>query len=161
MRVEEIAERLQPLLGEQGLWRDVYADADRARLFAAIELLRPRVKKLGDFIDGGRFFFSDEVAYDPAAVEKHLRVPHLADHVAALRDALASIEPFDRATIEESLRSLAAERVVKPAGLIHATRVAATGRAASPGLFEVLELLGRARTIARLDQLVGFLRRSS
>jgi glutamyl-tRNA synthetase len=59
--------------------------------------------------------------------------------------------------VEAAVRGTAAERGIKAGMLIHATRVAVTGRAASPGLFEVLALLGRERTVARLERLVNFL----
>jgi glutamyl/glutaminyl-tRNA synthetase len=55
------------------------------------------------------------------------------------------------------LRAVASERNVKAGALIHATRVAVTGRTASPGLFEVLVLIGRERTLARLGRLNAFL----
>jgi glutamyl/glutaminyl-tRNA synthetase len=67
-----------------------------------------------------------------------------------LRAAFEALTPFDAPTLEAALRQLADARGLKAATLIHATRVAVTGRAASPGLFEVLALLGRERTLARL-----------
>jgi glutamyl-tRNA synthetase len=60
------------------------------------------------------------------------------------------VEPFDAATLESALRSLAEARGIKAATLIHATRVAVTGQAVSPSLFDVLELTGRDRVLARL-----------
>jgi glutamyl/glutaminyl-tRNA synthetase len=69
----------------------------------------------------------------------------------ALRNAYASLPSFEAGPLEAGLRSVADQCTVKPAALIHAVRVAATGRAVSPGLFEVLELLGRDRTLSRLD----------
>jgi glutamyl/glutaminyl-tRNA synthetase len=58
-------------------------------------------------------------------------------------------------TVMRWLRELAESRGVKPGVLIHATRVAVTGQAVSPGLFDVLELVGRARVLARLDEVLG------
>ena len=58
--------------------------------------------------------------------------------------------------MEAAVRGTAAERGIKAGALIHATRVAVTGRTTSPGLFEVLALLGRERTVARLERLVNF-----
>ena len=67
---------------------------------------------------------------------------------------------FDEATLDHALRQLAEERGVKAGALIHATRIAMTGRMVSPGLFEMLVLLGRERVLARLDRLIDFLRQS-
>jgi glutamyl/glutaminyl-tRNA synthetase len=68
----------------------------------------------------------------------------------SLRRAIEHAPAFDKDELEAILRQTAEGHGIKPASLIHATRVATTGRAVSPGLFEVLELLGRDRTLARL-----------
>jgi glutamyl-tRNA synthetase len=65
--------------------------------------------------------------------------------------------PFDEQHVEAAVRRTAEQQDIKAAPLIHATRVAVTGRTASPGIFEVLVLLGRDRTVARLEQLTSFL----
>jgi glutamyl/glutaminyl-tRNA synthetase len=69
---------------------------------------------------------------------------------STLIDAFEQLDAFDPRTLEETLRLTAEREGVKAGALIHATRVAATGRAVSPGLFEVLELLGRDRTVERM-----------
>jgi glutamyl/glutaminyl-tRNA synthetase len=153
----EIVRRIAPLLREAGLWRDEYEAPGCEWMGRVIELLKPRSHKLADFVEHGRFFFADQVEYDPAAVRKHLGAPGLADQLPALRDALAAVEPFDAAGIEVALRAVAEARGVKAAPLIHATRVAVTGQAVSPGLFDVVSVLGRERTLARLDALERFL----
>jgi glutamyl-tRNA synthetase len=71
--------------------------------------------------------------------------------------ALRTVDPFDEPHVEAAVRGSAAERGIKAGVLIHAVRVAATGRATSPGLFEVLVLLGRDRTVQRIERLVNFL----
>ena len=65
------------------------------------------------------------------------------------------VTPFDAATLESALRALAEARGIKAGALIHATRVAVTGQAVSPGLFEVLELIGRDRVVSRLADALG------
>ncbi|HSC29903.1 MAG TPA: glutamate--tRNA ligase [Vicinamibacterales bacterium] len=150
LTAEDIADRLDPLLREAGIWRDGLRGGERAWLLKVIELLKPRARKLSQIVDDARVFLQDTVEYENAAVEKYLRGAQVADHLAALTAALSQAHPFDAAVLEAALRSLAAARGVKPAALIHPARVAVTGRTVSPGLFEVLELLGRERTLARL-----------
>jgi glutamyl/glutaminyl-tRNA synthetase len=116
---------------------------------AVLELLRPRAKRLGDFAAQGHFFFVDRIEYDAEAVRKHLQ--GMGEHLAALGDACTELPAFDPAAIEGALRAIAGARGVKAASLIHASRVAVTGKAVSPGLFEVLALLGRTRVRARLE----------
>ena len=118
---------------------------------ALVELLRPRAKRLTDFVDKGRPFLVDEVEYDAAAVKKHLLSAEALVHLAAVRDVCASAEAFTAAALEPAIRALAEGRGVKAGVLIHPTRVAVVGRAESPGIFEVLELLGRDRALARMD----------
>jgi glutamyl-tRNA synthetase len=78
-------------------------------------------------------------------------------HMAALTAALGGISPFDESHVEAVVRGTAAERGIKAGALIHAVRVALTGRTASPGLFEIVALLGREETTARMKALLTFL----
>jgi glutamyl-tRNA synthetase len=146
---DELAVRLKPLLETAGLWDDAYLSSRHAWLFAVLELLRPRAHRLDDFVGQGRFFFSDTVEYDAAAVEKYLR-DGMAEHLRAVEAMLAKIAEFDPGSIEGAVRTLADARGVKAAILIHGIRVAITGKTASPGLFEVVSLVGRERASRRL-----------
>jgi glutamyl-tRNA synthetase len=74
----------------------------------------------------------------------------MGGHLDALRAAFRGLTTFDSRSLEHALRLVADERGVKAAALIHATRVAVTGRAASPGLFETIVLVGRERVDSRL-----------
>ena len=147
---DELAVRVKPWLETAGLWRDDYLGDRHAWFFAVLELLRPRAKRLDDFASQGALFFSNEVGYDAAAVDKHLRAPGMDAHLAAIDAALAALEAFDPASTEAALRALADARGVKAGVLIHAVRVALAGKAVSPGLFDVLALLGRDRVRTRL-----------
>jgi glutamyl-tRNA synthetase len=131
--------------------------ASAASFGRLLELLRPRAKRLTDFVDQARPLVSDEVDYTSEAVEKHLSGPDLAGHIEAFRNVVATAEPFDESNVELLLRELATARGVKAGALIHAVRVAATGRTTSPGIFDVIAFIGRDRTVARLDRLLRFL----
>ncbi len=120
-----------------------------------VDLVKPRLKKLSDVPGQVAPFVEMRVERDPAAMAKHVSGDEIGGHLVAWRDVLASVSPFDAPTLEAALRGLAEGRAVKAGPLIHATRVAVTGQAVSPGLFEVLELLGRARVLARIDDVLG------
>jgi glutamyl-tRNA synthetase len=150
--IGELIRRLRPSLEEAGLWRESFADAERPWLERVLELLKPRAKTLVQFVDDARPFLDERVVYDDAAVRKHLTGVGVRGHLDALASRLATAQPFEQSSLESIVREMAAERDVKPAALIHATRVAVTGRSASPGLFEVLELLGQDRTVSRLQR---------
>jgi glutamyl-tRNA synthetase len=116
-----------------------------------IALLRPRAKRVTDFVEKGRPFYVDDVVFDPEAVKKHLSAPEPLTLLAGVRHTIAACEPCAAAALEAALRALAEARGVKAGALIHPTRVALTGQTASPGIFEVIELLGRDRVLARID----------
>ena len=157
MAPAEILDRVQPLLREAGLWKAPAADEQRDWLLRLAALLQPRAKRVTDFVEQARPFLVDVVEYEPEAVRKHLKGAELSTHVHALTAALQETTPFDAQKVEAAVRGTAAQRGIKAGDLIHATRVAVTGRTASPGLFEVLVLLGRDRVVARLRALQEFL----
>ena len=130
---DEVARRVQPSLASAGLWDDALVGDRHAWFFAVLELLKPRVKKLDDIVEVGRFFFVDVPEYDAAAVDKHLRPEGIAAHLRALDAAFGALATFDAASTEAALRTVADATGVKAATLIHAVRVAVTGRTASPG----------------------------
>jgi glutamyl/glutaminyl-tRNA synthetase len=156
MSGEELLREVEPLLVGAGLLGAGPRPTD-PWLHRLIELLRPRARRLTDFVDLARPYLADTVEYDPEAVHRHLSVSDIGAHVAALAETLRTVNPFDEPHVEAAVRGSAAERGIKAGALIHATRVAVTGRTASPGLFEVLVLLGRDRTVQRLERLVNFL----
>jgi glutamyl-tRNA synthetase len=149
---DELARRVRPSFEAAGIWRDDLVADRHAWFFAVLELFRPRAKRLDDFAAQSRFLFVDAIDYDEAAVAKHVRVDGIADHLRALAAALGDLPTFDPATTEATLRHTAEARGVKAASLIHAVRVAVTGKSVSPGLFDVIALLGRDRVLGRIAE---------
>lgn len=88
---------------------------------------------------------------------KHLSTSALRAPLEAYADELGTTREFVSAQLETQLRSIAETHGLKAGALIHATRVAVTGRAASPGLFEVLELIGREKVVTRLRHALTLL----
>src|SRR5262249_14830195 len=146
----ELTRRLEPSIRAAGFWRDEFLGDRHAWFFAVLELFRPRLKRLDDFVAQARFFFAGTLEFDPAAVARHLRVAGMNEHLVALDAAFGALATFDVVATEAALRSTAEARGVKAGSLIHAVRVAVTGKSVSPGLFDVLTLLGRDRVRARL-----------
>ena len=160
LKPDDLVRYVKPLLQAAGLWSDAYDDAGRREwLQRVLRLVLPRVRRLPDFVGQASPFLTAAIDYDPEAVLKHLTTADLDDHVEALIIAIeAGDEPFEEAAIERLLRGVADARGIKAAALIHAARIAATGKGVSPGIFEVLALLGKPLTLSRLRDLVCYLR---
>jgi nondiscriminating glutamyl-tRNA synthetase len=156
MPIEDLAAAVRPFFDESGLGEYPLVTEPRA-FHRLLELLRPRAKRLTEFVDQSRPLLNDDVVYEQEAVDKHLSSADLAGHITALVEALSAATPYDEPQVEAAVRGTAAARGIKAGALIHATRVAVTGRTQSPGLFEVLSWLGRERTQARLSRLLDFL----
>ena len=154
--IADLVRAVEPFLSEAGLLSATTRPTD-AWLSRLLELLRPRAKRLSEFAEMARPFLRDTVDYEPEALEKHVSAPESGGHLAALAEALRKVDPFDEPSVEVAVRAAAVERGVKAGALIHLARVAATGRTTSPGIFEVLVLLGRERSIERLERLGAFL----
>jgi len=149
MTAEQIYPHLVPFLGD--------APRTLEELRPIIELHKMRARTLKELADQTTFYFSDDFEYDADAAKKHLKGDDLAVRMTELRDALASTDPFDVATTEQALRALADARGVSAGKLIHPLRLALTGRGASPPIFDVAVVLGKQRTLARLDRLIAHL----
>jgi glutamyl-tRNA synthetase len=151
----ELLRRIEGRLREAGLWRGTLATSESLWIVSVLDLLKPRVKKLDQLVEELRPFLVDRPEIDPAAASKHLS-SDVRPLLAQLAASLENLEPFDAATAEQTLRAAAEQAGVKAAALIHATRVAVTGRAVSAGLFDLLVLLGRHRVGERLRHAVNY-----
>jgi len=158
------AARLLPLVEEElteaglGVRDSGFGTREEARFQQTVLLLQSRARTLKDFSGVFRAFFTEEFAYDPAAEKKFWKDPALPDLLEALATRLAATEPFDLAATEKTLRNMAEEKNVKAGLLINATRVALTGQAVAPPLFEVMLALERNRVVARLHRAATYLR---
>ncbi|HEX5481756.1 MAG TPA: glutamate--tRNA ligase [Terriglobia bacterium] len=147
-----LASLVQSELESAGLWQTAWSVAEREEFEKRIALLQPRARNLKDFTASSRAFFSDEFEYDPGAAKKFWKDPALADLLQALATRLAEVSPFNTESAEKCLRALAEEKGVKAGLLINGARVALTGQAVAPGIFDVMATLGEAATVERLDR---------
>jgi glutamyl-tRNA synthetase len=128
-----------------------FAKADQALLAEAAPLVQERVNHLTEVPGMVGFLFSDEVELDQTAAAKVLT----DDGRALLAEAAArldKLEPWTAAAVEATLRGLQEERGLKPKTAFQPVRLAITGRLVSPPLFESMELLGKPRSLARLER---------
>lgn len=126
-------------------------------LVSLVKVLQPRARTLREMAEQAEPFFvrDEDVAYEEEAVRKHLKGEDLGQRLTALRAELAATSPFDVAATEASVRALAERTAISAAKYIHPLRVALLGRTSSPPIFDVLAILGKERSIARLDRLIA------
>jgi glutamyl-tRNA synthetase len=157
LSVDELAARMVPYLQAAGLLGDPVSEEHRATLTAAAPLVHERMTVLGEAVDMLGFLFVREEQFrvDPDDAAKVLN----EDGVAVVKASRAALEPLGEWTtsaIEEALRAaLVDEMGLKPRHAFGPVRVAVTGRRISPPLFESMELLGRERSLRRLDAASG------
>jgi len=147
MPADEIYPHLAPFLP---------GDTTLEGLRHAIELNKARGRTLKEIAAQLEPYLIDDAAleYEEEAAKKHLKGEDLGGRMSELHDVLAQTEPFDVTTTEAALRALAEAKGVSAAKLIHPLRLALTGRGASPGIFDVMIVLGKERTLNRLRRLV-------
>jgi len=115
-----------------------------------VRLFKTRAKTLADFCYQSEYVFITKVKYDKEAVKKFLKRKELKYIFGLIIKDLEKVRPFNAERIEAACRDLIAKLGIASGDLIHPIRVAITGRSVSPGLFEVIQILGKKTTIARL-----------
>ncbi|MBC7362495.1 MAG: glutamate--tRNA ligase [Candidatus Aminicenantes bacterium] len=153
MPLSELIEQLRPWLEKEGLWSEELIKEKKIWFEHLVELVRSRSRTLVDLVEMIAPFISDKVKYDPEAVKKHLLDPKLGQLLPKLKEDFIQLVQFTAQETEKVLRERAEKEGVKAALLIHSLRVLLLGKAVSPGIFEVLELMGKEKTLARMDNL--------
>jgi glutamyl-tRNA synthetase len=148
----ELVPMVKSELRANKLWREEYEDDDRAWFERAVDLIRQRFFTLKDFSAQGRAYFSDDFDFDEAAVKKNLlKEPRLRELLPAMAQKMETVEPFTVETSEAALRAFADEVGVKAGLLINASRTMLTGQSVGPSMFEVFDIIGRERSVRRLQ----------
>lgn len=122
-----------------------------------VDVVRVRVKTLQEVADASTYFFKDITEYDAKGVAKHFK----PESVAILEQCIAAIEAddvYDLATTEAAYNKIAADNDLSLGKVIHPTRLALTGRTVSPGMFDVMVLLGKEKTLDRLHKAVEYIK---
>ncbi|OQW32879.1 MAG: glutamate--tRNA ligase [Nitrospira sp. SG-bin1] len=149
----QVARALRPHLEQAGLKGDLRTASDEW-LAQLVVLVRERAKTLVDMVDWVMPYFGQDAELEAEAAKKFL-TPAVAPVLRKLLSRFEAFPSFSKPSWEESFKKLVEEEGIKMGVLAQPIRVALTGRAASPGLFEVMEVLGRERTLHRLRMGIG------
>ncbi|MDO9118830.1 MAG: glutamate--tRNA ligase [Nitrospira sp.] len=144
----QVAQALVPLLEQAGLQEQVKAMSPEW-LAQLVVLVKERAKTLVEMVDWVRPYFGESVLLEEEAAKKFL-TPAIAPVLGKLIARFEAFPAFSKQVWEESFKKFAEEEGLKMGQIAQPVRVALTGRTASPGLFEVMEVLGRDRTLLRL-----------
>lgn len=157
---DEKVEMVMPYLEQTGLVGEPADESELKLVRSVVRAAGDRLVVAGDVLDYREFFVGDDqFAYDEGALEKRLRAPEeAAGLLAGYREELASVESFDAESLEALLRAYVERREVKLGQVIHALRIAVTGKPVGFGMFEILEILGREASLARIDRALAMLK---
>jgi glutamyl-tRNA synthetase len=147
---DQVAQALVPLLEAAGFTDEVQA-VSVGWLAQLVDLVKERAKTLVEMVDWVRPYFGQTVTFDEEAAKKFLTLA-IAPVLAKLLIRFEAFPAFSKQQWEEAFKQLVEAEGMKMGQLAQPVRVALTGRTASPGLFEVMEVLGRGRTLFRLRQ---------
>ena len=156
--LEKLAVHALPFLIQEGIVSELEAGQNRDYILAVIDAVRERVRTLQELAEACRYFFQDITGYDEKGKEKYFRQENVVDLLSQGKEYLAAVEDFTVENTEKAYRELMAELNIKGAQIIHPTRLALTGRTMSPGLFDVMALLGKKRCMERLEKAIGFIK---
>ncbi len=150
-----LVEEVLAALGHTRSEAEKRLDEDRTWFLGLLDLLKVRARTAADIATQARVFLEESLTPEPEAVDRYWsKDPETArDLLASLAKQLEGV-PWAEKELEGVVRGLAGERGIGAGRLIHPLRVAVTGQAVSPGLFEVLRFLGRDLTLSRIRDAV-------
>jgi glutamyl-tRNA synthetase len=161
MPSEKLFELVAPAMEAEGLATAAELELRKGWFVSLLDLLKVRARTIDDVVRQAGPYFRGRIDYDPDAVAKQWKDrTGTVEVLGQSRDTLAGVGSWEPAAMEEGLRALA-ERMGfgdKAGKVFQPLRVALTGLAASPGIFDVLLMLGKERTLSRIDDAVAFLR---
>jgi glutamyl-tRNA synthetase len=146
---ETLAELLLPFLESRGL-----KPRSMAWLGEVVKTLQERSKTLVEMTDQAEFYFRDDFPTDGKAAAKHL-TPNIKEPLEMLSAKMNLSSELDEKGLEEIFKEIVTQKGVKLGAIAQAVRVALTGKAASPGIYEVMKILGREEVLKRLSRAVN------
>ncbi|NQU95654.1 MAG: glutamate--tRNA ligase [Candidatus Omnitrophica bacterium] len=135
----------------------IKSDISAAQLEKIVELYKTRFRTFDEFEELTKCFFTDDFPMDEKAqkkLDKHLKDTETKKALSEFKDELQKLQNYNKEEIEKLCRSTAEKYGLKPAAVIHPTRVAISGMTRGAGLFEMMELLGKSKVTERLTKVL-------
>jgi len=153
----KILPEVKPFFVKDGLVDEAWFANNEEYFAKLVDCVRVRVKTLQEVADASTYFFKDVDAYDEKGVAKHFK----PENIPVMEACIAAIEAddvYDLASTEAAYNKIAAESGLALGKVIHPTRLALTGRTVSPGMFDVMVLLGKEKTIERMRKAIEYIK---
>jgi glutamyl-tRNA synthetase len=149
--------KMLPYLQKAGLVADPTPCEVGPKLTRIIEASGDRLKTAGDILAYADFFFvpDDKLVYDEKDFQKRVAPPQAKELLTKFRAVLTTIEPFEVGPLEEALKKFVEEQGIKIGDIVHALRIAVTGKSVGPGVYDCLAILGRGSCLARIDRALA------
>ena len=147
----DLVDPLRPFLEKRDCSTEKGPDIEKA-----IETLQVRSKTLEEMAEGALFYYTENIVYDEKAAKKFLK-PSLLETIALLLKGLETLEEFTEKKLEDVFVSVMEETGLKLGKIAQPVRVALTGGTVSPGIFEIIDVLGKERVVSRLQNAVQFI----
>ncbi len=155
--LQQKIDQVIPFLVSAGLVSEPVSEETREHIKAVVLALGDRLKVFSDIVKLGRYFFTTELTHDPDAVKKRLRKEAVPAMLTGLSELLATIEPYDLATLEKAIHDFSESRGIKMGDVVNPLRVAVTGQGVGPGLYDCLVILGRETCRNRIAKTLELL----
>lgn len=155
--LEKILPEAETFFIKDGLVTKEWLAENKEYFAKLVDTVRVRVKTLQEVADASAYFFKYVEAYDEKGVAKHFK-PEAAELLEKCIAALEADEVFDLTSTEAIYNKIAADNGLALGKVIHPTRLALTGRTVSPGMFDVMVLLGKEKTLARMRKAVEYIK---
>jgi glutamyl-tRNA synthetase len=152
-RPEKTAGHLAPFMEERGIDPFEYGEDYFHRVIAT---LNTRSKTLAEMADGALFYYKKDIEYDKKAANKFLK-PDISDALQKLKEKIADLDEFTEKKLEGVFGEVMTETGLKLGKIAQPVRVALTGTTVSPGIFEIVEVLGKDEVVNRLDRAIRFM----
>jgi len=155
--VNFVTEETIPFMIKKGIVTEEEAKEKFDYIREIVDISRDRSKTLDELAESIAFFFKDVTEYEEKGVRKHFAKENAAKLLTLGADALEKLGDFTLETTEATFRNITEELGLKAAEIIHPTRLAITGRTIGPGLFHIIVLLGREKTVERMRKAVKWI----
>lgn len=152
--LDKLTQAIIPFLQKKGLIGENY---DYEYIKKIVSVVREREKTLVDIADAMTYYFKEVESYEEKGVQKYFTKEGVVDILKKAAETLKNLEPFNKFTAEEAYRKLVEELGISSSALFHPTRLAISGRTFGPGLFDIMEFLGKEKTVARIERAIKFI----